>query len=82
MSSSNQDILDALESIAREAPVSLLEQRGMMACAHISAAISLKRIADKLEEGLPVSVPQETYLKVIDLAYEAGQSFTRGRNAG
>lgn len=59
MASSNQDILDAMESIAREAPAELLKQYGMQELAIVSAAISLKRIADFLDEELrynPTSV--------------------------
>lgn len=45
----------------------------------LSTAVSLKRIADMLSEGLPVTVPQETYNRVTHLAEEAGQAFELGK---
>jgi len=42
-------------------------------------ATALEGIAEK---GIGVKVPQETYLTIQQLAYEAGQNFTRGQRAG
>lgn len=74
MPSTNQDILDAMESVAREASVDLLHQEGMENLAIVSAAISLKRIADVLDQH-----DNATLTNLIQhLAWEAGRSFQQG----
>lgn len=81
MTSTNQDILDSLESVARESPVDLLKQEGMMELAVISAAMSLKRIADSLEKPtitMNLSLPEGFHGQITDLAWQAGQSFKSG----
>lgn len=41
-------------------------------------ATALEGIAEK---GIEVTVPQETYLTIQQLAFEAGQNFTRGQRS-
>lgn len=76
------DIRAQLEPVPAGASVDTLHTEGLRSLAIVSAAVSLKRIADALQGGdlhLNITVPEETALQIKDLAWQAGDLFKRGQ---
>lgn len=75
------DIRDQLEPVPANASVDTLHTEGLRSLAIVSAAVSLKRIADALAGGnlhLNITVPQETKNDIQQVAWDAGRSFQHG----
>lgn len=70
-----KDLLEEAATVAvREADLSNLNEVEMMAVAQLSIAVSLKRIADKLDLGISPALDGQ----LTDLAWRMGQSFAQG----
>lgn len=54
------------------------EQEAVYRAAVVSGAISLKRIADKLESSLTAQSGANLHAVLMDMAYQAGREFQRG----
>lgn len=77
------DIRAQLEPVPADASVDTLHTEGLRSLAIVSAAVSLKRIADALEGGNPhlnITVPQETKNDLQHLAWECGRNFKSGNS--